>query len=104
MSIFVFCGVFNENKNDTYSFISIDNKLKLKNKFGKIKQVAIVEELELFRLTKFINNHTITEFVVLNKAKKVKFRFLDFELKKIYEKTSPTNKVKDIENMIKADF
>ena len=82
MSIFVFCGVFNENKNDTYSFISIDNKLKLKNKFGKIKQVAIVEELELFRLTKFINNHTITEFVVLNKAKKVKFRFLDFELKK----------------------
>lgn len=104
MSIFVFVGVFDKNKNNAYDFVNIDNKLKFKNKVCKIKQIAIMEDLEIFRLTKFINNHSIIEFVVVDKNNSIKFKFLEFDLQNIYTKTSPTNFVGNIKSLIKVGF
>lgn len=104
MAIFVFVGVFENNKKCTYGFIDLESKLKQKNKVCKIKQIAIREDLEIFRLAKYLNTSTITEFVVVDKSNKVVFKFLEFDLQNIYNKTSPTNPVKDIKKSIKVGF
>jgi len=104
MSIFIFFGVFDSNKKDLYTFININNKLKFKNKYCKVKQVAVIEDLELFRLIKFINNYSIIEFLVVEDNNNIGFRFTEFELCKIYEKTNPATKIKDIKCLFKVGF
>ena len=79
-------------------------KLKFKNKYCKVKQVAVIEDLELFRLIKFINNYSIIEFLVIEDNNNIGFRFTEFELCKIYEKTNPATKIKDIKCLFKVGF
>ena len=104
MSIFIFLGIFDNNKNDLYTFINLNNRLKLKNKHCKVRQIAVMEDLELFRLTKFINNYSIVEFFVIKKDNNIGFRFSEFELYNIYEKVNPTTLIKDAKHLFKVGF
>ena len=104
MSIFVFVGAFDKSEKSSYNFLDIENKLKFKNRVCKIKQIAVMEDLEVFKLIKHINTNTITEFVVVDKNNLVSFKFLEFDLQNIYNKIPPTSPVRHIKKVVKVGF